>query len=189
MLQQLISSKVRVKLLTLFFTNPDTKFFLREIQRQVKEDISGVKRELDNLESINLFKTEKVGNLKYYLLDRSFPLFDEFKSIIFKTTGVEGVLKEALVKFPGLRFAFIYGSYARGKETAVSDIDLFLVGGVNISKLNTMINSLEESLKREINYVVYRRREFERKKQIGDEFLKEVLNLPKIMIKGIESEL
>jgi predicted nucleotidyltransferase len=189
MLQQLISSKVRVKLLTLFFTNPDTRLFLREIQRQIGEDISGIKRELDNLEFIALFTTEKVGNLKYYSLNKSFSLFDELKSIIFKTTGIEGLLKEALTEFPGLEFAFIYGSYALGKESATSDIDLFLIGKINISKLNLIINSLEDKLKREINYTVYSREEYLRKKREKDGFVTGLLKNKKILIKGSQDEL
>jgi len=189
MLKQLFSSEIRIKLLTLFFANPEARFFLREIQRLIGKDVAGIKRELDNLVSIGLLSFEKAGNLKYYLLNQNFPLFDELKSIIFKTTGVEGVLKGALQKLSGLDLAFIYGSYAKGKEKASSDIDLFLIGEVNISKLNVIISSLEEKLKREINYIVYRRKEYEKKKQEKDGFIIELLKGKKIMLKGSENEL
>lgn len=189
MLQQLISSKIRVKLLTLFFTNPESRLFLREIQRLTGQDVAGIKRELDNLVSIGLLFSEKTANLKYYLLNKDFPLYDELKSIVFKTTGVEGALREALQDFPGLDFAFIYGSYAKGKERATSDIDLFLVGKVDVSKLNIVINSLEEKLRREINYTIYQKREFNQKKKEKDGFILEILRGKKIMLKGLESEL
>lgn len=189
MLQQLISSKIRIKLLTLFFTNTEGRFFLREVQRLIGGDVAGVKRELDNLVSIGLLSSEKVSNLKYYSLKRDFPLFDELKSIIFKTTGVKGAVKEALQELPGAVFAFIYGSYAKGKERAASDIDLFLIGEIDISRLNVIINYLEERLKREINYTVYRKSEYDQRKQEKDGFIAEVLKGRKIMLKGSESEL
>ena len=189
MLQQLISSKIRLKLLTLFFSNHEALFFLREIQRLTGEDVGGIKRELDNLSAIDLLLSERSGNLKYYSLNRSFPLFDELKSIISKTTGAEGALKDRLRDLPGLEIAFIYGSYARGKEKAASDIDLFLIGDLDVSKVNFVINAAEAALRREINYTIYTKKEFRQKKKSRDGFIAEVLKNKKIMLKGSEHEL
>ena len=98
MLQKLFSSKLRVDLLSLFFGRPDEEFYVREIEKLLQEDVGNISRELKNLEGIGLLISRKKGNLKYYLLDRKFPLYDELRSIILKTRGAAGVLHSVPAK-------------------------------------------------------------------------------------------
>jgi predicted nucleotidyltransferase len=113
-------------------------------------------------------------------------MFANLKGIIFKTTGVLGLLKEALTKLKGIEAAFIYGSYATGKETESSDVDLMIVGKSDLTELNEVISGLEDKLNREINYICFDREEFEERKRTKNAFISEVLAEEKIMLKGSE---
>ncbi len=124
----LLNTKLRSKLLTYSFTHPDENYYVRELSGLIDEDPGNLSRELKKLEAEGLYTSTKKGNVKFYSLNRRYPLFKELKKIIFKTEGVEGSLKEAVSRFKGISFAFIYGSYAKDKEKKTSDIDMVAVG-------------------------------------------------------------
>lgn len=189
MLQKLFSSKLRVDLLSLFFGRPDEEFYVREIEKILQEDVGNISRELKNLESIGLLVSRKKGNLKYYLLDRKFPLHDELRSIILKTRGVAGVLQGSLSEMEGVDFAFIYGSFASGQETAKSDIDLMVIGNVALEHMITHLKEPEEILGREINPSLYERREIRKRLRDKEPFISRVMREPKIMLIGDEDGL
>src|SRR4030042_2514492 len=153
MLESLYISKsiIRQDLLTLCFSNPTQKHYLRELQRGLGYSAGSIRRELLKFQKDNLFNTQRVGNLLYYSLNTKHPLFKELKMIVFKTVGVEGRLRNTLSSIHGIRVAFIYGSYAKRKEKESSDIDLMIIGNPDTSRLNEKIAELETRLKREIN--------------------------------------
>ena len=103
-----------------------------------------------------------------------------------KTSGVAGRLQDALVKLTGIEFAFIYGSYAKGEENAGSDVDLFIIGNVDMDRLDSNLGRLEKALGREINYVLYSMEEFKAKRKARDGFLMDVLRTKKIVLVGTE---
>ena len=185
----LTKSKLRRDLLRLYFTNPDKEYYLRELERTIDFPVGNIRRELLKLESKGLFTFRRQGNLVYYSLNQKHPLFKAFKSIIFRTIGVEGELRNALRRIKGIKLAFIYGSFAKGSERISSDIDLFIMGNVNEEKLITVISKAETTLKREINYSLYSRKDFERKKKEKDYFIKELIKEPKIFLIGDDSGL
>lgn len=182
-------SKTRQDLLALFFTNPSNKYYLRELERLLGYAASTIRRELLKFQEDGLLKTERTGNLVYYYLNASHPLFKELKNIVFKTVGVEGSLKQMVSSVKGIKTAFIYGSFARNKERAVSDIDLMLIGNPDMSGLNEKIAALERRLKREINPTVYSAGEYKEKKKSGAGFLTDVLKNPIIMLMGERNDL
>ena len=183
-LGRLFSSKIRIKLLNIFLGSPNARFYIRLLEREIKEEAKNVSRELRNLETLGLFMSEKQGNLKYYSVKEDFFLYPELKAIIFKTTGVQGLVKESLNTLEGIETAFIYGSYATGKETERSDVDIIIIGTPNMNKLNEIINGLEEKLNREINYICFERKEFEDRKEKRDSFITDVLAGEKIALIG-----
>lgn len=189
MLEKLFSSKLRVDLLSLFFGRPDEEFYVREIEKILKEDVGNISRELKNLEGIGLLVSRKKGNLKYYLLDRKFPLHDELRSIILKTRGAVGVLQGVLSGVKGIEFAFIFGSFATGLETARSDVDLMVIGKVPLERLIKALKEPEEILGREISPSLYDRREIEKRLSEKDPFISRVLQEPRIMLVGEENGL
>ncbi|MFW6140847.1 MAG: nucleotidyltransferase domain-containing protein [Acidobacteriota bacterium] len=136
-LLKLFSSKVRVKLLDAFLSSPNARFYIREIERKIGEDIQNIHKELKNLEALGLLQGEIQGNQKYYSANKEFFLYPELKSIIFKTIGIKGLLKEALSKLKGIEAAFIYGSYAAGEESEESDIDVLIIGKPDMTKLRS----------------------------------------------------
>lgn len=184
MLENLFSSKNRVKILELFLLNSDNKYFLREIARLTKCDFQNIHREIKKLEDIGLLISSKEGNLKYYSVNKKFIMFPELKNIFFKILGADGLLKEKLRELKNIKYAFIYGSYAKSKETKDSDIDLIIVGSVNMDKLNESMEDIEEKLNREINYSIYSEKEFKEKKKNKDGFLMDVLEEDKIILIG-----
>lgn len=188
MLIHFFSSRTRVDLLTLFYNHPDGRYYLRQIAREIQRDVSGIKRELDNLEKIGFLTSEKIGNLRYYKANKAFFLFPEMKAIIFKTTGVAGSLKEVLQSIQGIKFAFIYGSYVRDIE-GLGPIEVIVIGSVDLDRLNQVIVELEERLNREILYSVYDVEEFQKRKVEEDPFLTELLKGKKVMLVGREDEL
>ena len=183
-INRLFSSKLRIKLLDAFLSSPDARFYIRELERKIKEEAKNVSRELKNLEGLGLLISEKQGNLKYYSVNENFFLYPELKAIIFKTTGVQGLLKEALERLKGIETAFIYGTYATGKESESSDVDIMVIGKPDLTELNEVISNLEEKLNREINYMCFGQEEFKERRKAGDAFINEVLSGEKIMLKG-----
>jgi predicted nucleotidyltransferase len=183
-LNGLFSSKLRVMLLDVFMSSPDSRLYAREISRKIRADATNVCRELNKLESIGLLISERQGPLKYYSTNRNFFLFPELKAMIFKTTGVLGALRNKLENIPGIEIAFVYGSYASGTETKDSDIDVLIIGRPNISSLNDALEALEARLDREVNYLCFERGEFDRKKKNKDPFIADVLAGTKSFILG-----
>jgi len=183
---RITKSKLREELLVLYFTNPNKKYYLRELERILSFSVGNVRRELIKLESTGLFLSEKKANLVYYHLNKSYPLFKELKSIIFKTSGAPKMLHTILEKFKGISQAFIYGSFAKGEEREDSDIDLLIIGKVDEDKLVEVISKLERKLQREINYAVYGKEDFNKKKEEGNSFILDILKEKKIFIIGDE---
>jgi predicted nucleotidyltransferase len=189
MLQHLFSSNVRVALLTHFFSHPDERFYARELARRLEEHYNAVWRELSNLEAIGLLASEEDAGAKYYRLNPEFPIYEELKRIILKTTGLGQTLREALKQLGVVDWAFIYGSVAAGDEDLLSDIDLMLVGEVDLMALSEVIAGLEDQLGRPINYLVLSQAELVQRSAEGEPFITNVLAGPKILLIGEENAL
>jgi len=188
MLDILFSSKVRSELLNVFFLHPDRDFYVREVERISGQDHRNVVRELRNLEAIGLLQSRKQGNLKYYGLNTRFPIYDELKSIVQKTSGAVPLLRETLAAESEIDVAFIYGSFASGEAIAQSDVDLMVIGNVAVERILQVIREPEQVLSREINPVVYDAREIKKRLHNGDPFITNVFKEPKIMVVGTEDD-
>ena len=185
----IFKSKTRRDIFRLYFTNPDRKFYLRELERELKIPVSMISKELVNLEKLGMFTSSRTGNLRLFALNQKYLLFDELKSIVFKTVGVVGMLSEAITKLKGVEVAFVYGSFAKVDAGAASDIDLFVIGHVDERKLMKEISKAEKMLRREINYSVYSRTDFMKKKRARDSFINDLLDGAKIFLLGGPNEL
>ena len=183
MLEALISSKTRVKLLTLFLLNPGSEFYIREIGRTTGENINAVRRELANLESFGLITGQKKGNQQYYTVNTGHFLYADLQKIVLRTEGIAGILKESLAG-EEITCLFIYGSFAQGTAGAKSDIDLFIVGTVDEDRLIPIIHTCEHATGREINYTLMTAWELAQRKKNKDPFVKNVLQEEKILLYG-----
>jgi len=179
-------SKNRAELLRLFLTNPERSFYINEIGRILGKKTGVFQRTLNNLEKEGILVSEYRANARYFRANKEYPLFKELKSIVFKTVGITGSLKEALSKIGNVEFSFVYGSFAKARENSLSDIDLVIIGSPDEDALIKELDRLEEVLKREINYKIYSLKEV---KKTGDPFFEEVMRDKKIMLTGEENEL
>jgi len=179
-----LKSSLRRKIMSLFFTNPEKRYYVRQLARLTGSSAGNISNELKRLNRDHLFITEKVGNILFYQLNKSHPIYSELKSIIQKTIGVEGSLKKSLHGLKRISNAFIFGSFARAEEHLFSDIDLFILGNPDMDKLSETIREQEEILQREINYHVYSEKEWTRKKLEGDSFTLNLIQQPKIFLIG-----
>lgn len=186
---RLFKSKARTAIFQLYFTNPESSFYLRELERKLEMPVSIVRKELLRLKGEGVFISEKKGNLVYFRLNTAYPLFDELKSIVRKTIGIEGLIKEALAGLEDIKVAFIYGSFAKGKERAKSDVDLFLLGNIDEGRLIRQLNNIEKTIKREINYTIFSQKEYRDKKRKEDSFIIDLLSSPKIILVGSKNDL
>ena len=182
-------SKIRQELLALYFSNTGRRYYLRELERLLGYSAGNIRRELLKLQRDDLLKTQRIGNLLYYSLNQNHPLFEELKSIVSKTIGVEASLKAALSSLPNVKAAFIFGSFASKSERETSDVDVMIIGEPDVSLLNKKINELEKRLKREINPFVYSWRDYQAKKRGRSSFIVDLLRSSRIMLIGAEDDL
>jgi predicted nucleotidyltransferase len=183
-LEKLFGSRTRTKLITWFFTHIEEKFFIRQLAPILREDHANISRELIRLEKLGILASIRQGSQKYFQVNKDCSFLGELRGLVLKTTGIAGQLKAELETIKGTRFALIYGSFARGQETADSDVDLLLVGNVNQDILDTALQELEKKLGRTINYVLYDWKEFKEKVSSRDGFLTDVLAGDKIILMG-----
>ena len=178
---KITKSKTREKILRLYFSDPNKKYYLRQLEKILDLPVGNIRRELLALHRSGMFKKESVGNQVYYYLNQESSMFEDFKNIIFKTIGIEGTLKKELKKITGIEHAFIFGSFAKNKEDSASDIDLMIVGRVDDDRLVKRISKLESAFNREINYHLFDKEEWSKKLK-SDSFLRAVNKGPKVII-------
>ena len=186
---KLSRSKTREKILRLFFSDVEREYYLRQLERILDLPVGNIRRELLNLEKSGLFKRSKKGNLVYYSVNKSSPIFEEVKSIIFKTIGIEGLIKNALETIKGIKIAFIFGSYAKGEEDSFSDIDLMIIGKPNEDKLMAHILKIEDKINREINYHIFSLSDWKKQTKGKNSFIGNILVQPKIFLIGNQNDL
>ncbi|RJQ50349.1 MAG: ArsR family transcriptional regulator [Nitrospiraceae bacterium] len=179
MLSKLFTSGIRADIMSLLFNNPEEKFYVREIARLANKNASGVKRELDKLEKMELVTSEREGNLKYFRVNRNSSLFPELKGLIAKSLGLPGALKSVL-KASDTKASFIYGAYV--DDTNLHYLDLFIVSDSN--NIDKIVGDLEKRFGREIRYTVMNQAEYKAKKKSGDRNLKKLLSSKKILLLG-----
>ena len=133
---------------------------------------------------------DKVIGYFIYLIGgqfKDYPLYKELKSIVFKTVGVLKGIKDILEEIGNVKFAFIYGSYAKARETYLSDIDLTIIGNPDEDRLIKELDRLEGKLQREINYKLYTLKEFKKEVKENEPFVLEILREKKVMVIGDEN--
>jgi predicted nucleotidyltransferase len=189
MLKKLFSSKTRVEVLKLFLFNPDDSFYQRQISSLTYQRIRGVQREVIKLVKIGIIEKSIQGNRLYYRINKKCPVFEELKSIFFKCEGISKVLQLNLAKTNSIKVAFIYGSYAKGEENLLSDIDLMVIGSITSKELSIILSKTKKEIMRPINFMVISQKEFKEKTRNKDHFLNAVLKEKKIFIIGDENEL
>ena len=175
-------SKLRRELLQLYFSHPEKRYYIRQLERIINQPAAYIRRELMRLEKEGLFSSEFQGKEKYFQLDQEYYLYKEIKSIINKTIGIEGMLKKILSKSSGIEEAYIFGSYAKDKLSPESDIDILIIGSASVADTRGKIYKLQEKFGREFNIIDIDKKEFLKKLKNKDDFLIEVMKGKKIKL-------
>ncbi len=185
-------SRTRVKLLVQFMLSSKERFYMRELERILKVSIGNIRRELINLEKAGVLKSEKVGNIKFYSLDKDSPIYNSLRDIVVKTVGIPKLLGSCIIPNQNILISFIYGSYAKGNLDNESDIDLFVIAKKNnrvFEEISDRIDRLSERFGREINVDILLEKEFQEKLKNEDTYIHDLINGKLIFIKGGENEL
>lgn len=180
----------RRRVLGLLLLHPEESLHGREIARRTGLPAGTLTRELRRLASVGLLTQEKRGNQTLYQANRRSPIFSELAGILRKTSGLSDVVSEAFASLSDkIDVAFIFGSVARGAETAGSDVDVLVIGSVEFGTVVDACYSAQQLLAREINPKVFSAREWRNKLKDKDPFVVNVLAKPKIFVVGGEDEL
>lgn len=182
MVEQLFGSKTRVKLLQLFYSNPNRSFYVREITRKIDEQINSVRRELANLLSIGIISSDDSGNRLYYEVNQQYEYYTPLAAIFgggvmaAPAAPAADVQATSIKSLGNVQLAFYTGQFTRDD---ISGTDLFIVGDVNQTKLAKFISELEQQEGKEIRYTLMSPSEFKYRQQVNDRFLTLVMGSKK----------
>ncbi|PCJ67820.1 MAG: transcriptional regulator [Bacteroidetes bacterium] len=158
MIETLISSKTRVKLLLKFFLNSSNSSYLRGLEAEFGESSNAIRLELNKLEKAGLLDSNVKGNKKYFQANTKHPLFNDINSILLKFTGLDKIIEKVVRNLGDLDQAYVVGSLAKGLASEV--IDLVFVGDIDKAYLFELIQKVEEKLDKKIKYLCYTPAEF-----------------------------
>jgi len=176
MIDALFGSKTRVKLLHLFLNNPNRSFYVREITRKIDEQINSVRRELANMLSVGIIKSDSSNNRLYYEINQEYPHYEPLKAIFAdgqlqsEVAGVGEVTDwtKRLKPLGDVRVALFSGSIVRGSG---SEVDVLLAGDVNKTQAKRFMKELEEEEGRSLNYTIMSYEDFYYRLSIKDRFI------------------
>lgn len=151
MIEALITSKTRVRLLVKFFLNPAMSAYLRELSDEFGESTNGIRVELNRMAKAGILQTETRGKTVMYRAQTAHPLYNEISGLVAKYMGLDKIVEDVVQKLGSLQAAYITGDYAQGKDTGV--VDLVLVGHIDKAYLLTLIEKAEAIINRKIRFL------------------------------------
>ena len=160
MLDSLVTSKTRIKLLLKFFINPDTKAYLRELAKEFGESTNSVRLELNRLTKANLLVSQNRGRTILYNANTNHTLFGDIQSIALKYVGIDQIAENMVQSLGEVKSAYIIGDYAKGKDSGI--IDLLLIGAINHETLQKLIGKTEKLINRKIRPMILTKKEFKK---------------------------
>lgn len=167
MLESLITSKTRIKMLLKFFTNSTAKAYLRELAEEFDESTNSIRHELNNLSGAGYLTFKEEGRTIVYQANTNHPLYQEVKSLVHKYLGIDKIVINIIHKLGDLKAAYIIGDYAKGKDSGT--IELLLVGKLDEAYLHQLVEKAKALLHRNLSVEVIagdvfesRKAEFER---------------------------
>ena len=164
MLEALITSKTRIKLLLKFFLNSSNRDYLRGLESEFGDSTNSIRIELNKLEAAGLLESSISGNKKLFNANTKHPLFPEINSILMKFTGLDQLFVRVINQLGDINEVYLIGDLGRGVDSEL--IDLVFVGNVNRDFLNVLIEKSEKHIKKKIRYVLFSIDEFKEKKHL-----------------------
>jgi len=188
-LKDFFISRVRVKLLKIFLTDPAKIYYVRELVRLSHEEINAVRRELQHMEDKGMVKKEPRGNRLYYGFKKNYLYYNELVQLVAKSTGMGQAIIKDRNRIGKIKFALMSSKFARHRPHSENDVDLLIVGDIVLPQVADIVQRFEKEMDREINYSVMNKEEFEFRKKRRDPFIAQVLMGSRIMLLGDEEEL
>lgn len=189
MIEHIFKSKVRVKLLKLFFLDVSTEIHIRGIVRKIDEEINAVRRELKNLEEAKILIDEKRGNRLYYKVNKSSPIYHEILGLVNKEFGLGNAILTKKDTIGDIKFAILTTAYIENHHPSQYDVDVLIVGDLNMKAVSATVKQAETEIEREIRYTVLTEDEFDFRKKKRDTFISNIINKHKIIVIGDENQL
>jgi len=163
---------------------------MSELASHLKTSLSSLQRELNSLSASGVLERRQEGRRTYYKAHRDSPVFGDLRQLLLKTAGIVPVLKSELTRFgKRIRWAALYGSFARSEEVGESDIDLLVVGDIATVDLLPVLRRAERQFGREVNVKLYSEREFRDRTRADDHFVKSVVRGKLVSVIGSSDEL
>lgn len=159
MLETLISSKTRIKLLLKFFLNKKTTAYLRGLESEFGESTNAIRLELNRLEKAGMLHSFLDGNKKIFQANVKHPLFEEVHNILLKHIGLDKIIEEVVHRLGEVRSVLLTGDISRGLNSSI--IDLVFIGNIDKNYLITLIEKTEKLITKKIRYIVYSQKEFD----------------------------
>lgn len=158
MIEALISSKTRIKLLLKFFLNSNNEAYLRGLQTEFGESSNGIRVELNRLTKAGLLSHRSKGNKKYFQANKSHPLFGDIHKILLKYIGIETVVEKVIKRLGNVQLVYLVGDIAKGKDSPI--IDLMIVGAIDLKYLIKLIEKAEGLIDKKIRYMTFESQEW-----------------------------
>ncbi len=159
MIEAIISSKTRIKLLLKFFLNSSTKAYLRSLESEFGDSSNAIRVELNRLEKAGMLTSQQVGNKKFFQANTDHPLFNELHNILLKHVGLDRIIENVIHRLGDIEKVFVIGDFSRGIDSSI--IDLIFIGNIDREYLLSLISKVEELINRRIRYLIYNKEEFE----------------------------
>ncbi|PJE52054.1 hypothetical protein COV27_00550 [candidate division WWE3 bacterium CG10_big_fil_rev_8_21_14_0_10_39_14] len=188
MLKDIITSEVRIKIIKELYRNLRTPIHIRGLSRRVDTEINAVRRELTRLQKCGMLKKEAKANKIFYSVRTDYSSFGELLSFVNKETGLGGRIVKNLAELGKVKFALLSTEFALGRVASPKDVDLLMVGVIDIKYLQELVKKSEKELGQEINYTVLGEDEFNFKKARRDPFISSILLQGRIILVGDESK-
>jgi len=154
MLETLISSKTRIKLLLKFFLNSKTTAYLRSLESEFGESTNGIRQELNRLENAGMLTSFLKGNKKMFQANTNHPLFSEIRTIVLKTIGLDQIVETVIERLGKVEKVYLVGDFAKGLDSNI--IDLIFIGDIDKSYLIKLAEKAEKVVNRKIRYLIYK---------------------------------
>ena len=186
---ELMFGAYRRKLLGLLLMRPDERYHVRELARMSEIPVGSIHRELKTMAEAGLLIRDQVGNQVFYQADRSCPIYEELASIFRKTSGLASLVCDHLDEISDrIDFAVVFGSMASGRQKSVSDVDILILGNIELIDVVRALSPLGQTLRREINPVVMTADHFSAQVMKKDRFALRLIEGPKILVIGDADE-
>ena len=153
MIEALISSKTRIKLLLKFFLNSNTSSYLRGLESEFGESSNSIRLELNRFEKAGMLTTSNQGTQKLFQANTTHPLFREIHNIVLKQIVFDKIIDNVVQRLGKVKEVYVSGDFAKGKNSPI--IDLVFIGNIDKSYLVELIEKVEKIISRKIRYVIY----------------------------------